>query len=156
MITKEDLQSGTLKALSLKEPYASMMLHGKIETRTWPTNYRGLVLICASQKRYTPDEIDHISNYQQRTAMSWKIQRTGSFAFVFDSTFHLGHAIAIGRLVDCRPMTWEDEEKTFVISRADLWCHIYEDVTAIEPIPFKGGQKWRNVSYDFIKQIKFK
>lgn len=40
-----------MKALSIKEPYVSMILKGKkvIETRTWKTNYRGKVLLCASK-----------------------------------------------------------------------------------------------------------
>lgn len=41
----------TMKALSIKEPWASMILSGKktIETRTWKTNYRGPILLCASK-----------------------------------------------------------------------------------------------------------
>lgn len=46
-----------IRALSWKEPYASLMLHGKIETRPWSTKYRGLVLVCASQKPYTEAEL---------------------------------------------------------------------------------------------------
>ena len=40
-----------MKALSIKEPYASMILSGKktIETRTWKTNYCGKILLCASK-----------------------------------------------------------------------------------------------------------
>ena len=39
-----------LKALSLKQPYANWVSSGKktLETRTWSTNYRGDILICAS------------------------------------------------------------------------------------------------------------
>jgi len=41
-----------MKALSIKEPYASMLRNGKktIETRTWETKYRGPILLCASKK----------------------------------------------------------------------------------------------------------
>lgn len=40
-----------VKAISLKEPWASLILKGKktIETRTWKTNYRGVLLICVSK-----------------------------------------------------------------------------------------------------------
>ena len=40
-----------MKALSIKEPWATMILKGKkvIETRTWKTNYRGKILLCASK-----------------------------------------------------------------------------------------------------------
>jgi predicted transcriptional regulator len=39
-----------MKAISIKEPYATLILQGKktIETRTWTTKYRGDILLCAS------------------------------------------------------------------------------------------------------------
>jgi hypothetical protein len=44
-----------LKALSLKQPWAELILQGKktVETRTWKTNFRGRFLIHASLQ---PDE----------------------------------------------------------------------------------------------------
>lgn len=44
-----------IKAISLKEPWASLILNGKktIETRVWKTNYRGKLLICASKSPKT-------------------------------------------------------------------------------------------------------
>ena len=43
------------KAISIKEPWASMIMDGKktIETRTWRTNYRGEIVICTSAKPKT-------------------------------------------------------------------------------------------------------
>ena len=40
-----------MKAISLKEPWASLVLEGRktIETRVWRTNYRGKLLLCASK-----------------------------------------------------------------------------------------------------------
>jgi len=40
-----------MKAISIKEPYASEILEGEktVEYRSWKTNYRGDLLICASQ-----------------------------------------------------------------------------------------------------------
>lgn len=40
-----------MKAISIKEPWASMILAGKktIETRKWSTKYRGKLLLCASK-----------------------------------------------------------------------------------------------------------
>ncbi len=39
-----------MKALSIKEPWATKIYTGEktIETRTWKTNYRGDILLCAS------------------------------------------------------------------------------------------------------------
>ena len=41
-----------MKAISIKEPWASLILNGHktIETRTWKTTYRGKLLLCASKK----------------------------------------------------------------------------------------------------------
>lgn len=41
-----------MKAISLWEPWASAMAMGakRIETRSWPTSYRGPLLICASKR----------------------------------------------------------------------------------------------------------
>ncbi len=40
-----------MKAISLKEPWASLILKGQktIETRKWSTSYRGKILLCASK-----------------------------------------------------------------------------------------------------------
>jgi hypothetical protein len=41
-----------MKAISIREPWATLIAEGKktIEVRSWPTKYRGELLICASQK----------------------------------------------------------------------------------------------------------
>jgi hypothetical protein len=43
------------KCLCIKQPYASWIINGekKLELRSWKTNYRGKILICASK---TPDK----------------------------------------------------------------------------------------------------
>jgi hypothetical protein len=130
--------SEKLLALSWKQPYAELMLKGKIETRTWNTNYRGWVLICASKQPYFTEQLRRISGGKQ-------LVRMGDFLAKINPGFE-GKAIAIGRLVDCRPMRKEDEDKCFVQFFPDLFCHVYEDVQAIEPIPWKGKQGWSEVS----------
>jgi hypothetical protein len=153
MITIDELKEGHILALSWKQPYAQLMLHGKIETRTWKTNYRGLVLICSSIKGYNSFQIEDISGNMNKIILA--ILRPDQDCAI-PSPYPFGEAIAIGRLIDCRPMVRVDEFKTFVLYRPSLYCHIYEDVTAIKPIPFKGSQKWQKVSQDIINQIKFK
>jgi hypothetical protein len=51
-----------MKAISLWQPWASLMAMGlkKIETRSWPTKYRGPLLIHAAKRKPTIDEIEHI------------------------------------------------------------------------------------------------
>jgi len=44
-----------MKALSIQEPYGSMILSGEktIETRTWKTSHRGDLVICVSKKPHS-------------------------------------------------------------------------------------------------------
>lgn len=141
-ITIEEIKGNKVLALSWKQPYGSLMLHGKIETRTWKTNYRGLVLICCSNSGYSFETILNISGEQQLRRMNYFLAQD----LRNKAGLRMAHAIAIARLVDCRPMKPEDENKTFVKYYPDLFCHVYEDVTPIEPFPWKGKQGWSTVS----------
>lgn len=51
MIYVISVQENKMKAISIKEPWASMIAYGykTIETRNWNTNYRGEILICSSK-----------------------------------------------------------------------------------------------------------
>lgn len=134
-----------LMALSWKQPYAELMLHGKIETRTWHTYYRGWVLICGSQSGYTSKQIENISGIIQKGRIHESLRNANIIG---------GYAIAIGKLVDCRPMQKEDEDKCFVEFYPDLYCHVYENVQAIEPFPWKGTQGWKEVDPETKNKIK--
>jgi len=134
-------------ALSWKQPFASAMLFGKIETRTWATPYRGWVLICTSKQPYNQETVESICGERLFIKMCQAMNKD-------TSTLDLnGYAIAIGKLVDCRPMTRNDEDRTFVKFRGGLFCHIYEQVKKIEPFPWKGQQGWKTVDQS-IYQIK--
>ena len=142
-----------LLALSWRQPYLDLMPHGKIETRTWSTSYRGWVLMCASKQPYKWHEVDMISGDEMADTI---------FGMMGSSTYQpiTGHALAIGWLDDCRPMTRADEGKTFVQYRVPaqkpLFCHIYRDVREIEPFPWKGTQGWKEVSQDVKDTIRFR
>jgi hypothetical protein len=96
-----------MKALSVKQPWASMIASGEktIETRTWSTNYRGDLLIVSSK---TP-----------------KIEPAG-------------YALAIVRLVDCRPMTERDQIRACCSIYPDAIAWIFEDVRPIPLFPVRG------------------
>lgn len=136
-----------IRALSWKQPFASLMLLGKIETRTWPTKYRGWVLICSSKVAYSEVQLFGISG----EAVTQKI-----FVSLFTTRIKeiKGSAIAIGRLVDCRSMRFSDESKCYVKYYPDLYCHVYEDVRAIKPFTWKGSQGWKKLSQDVINKIE--
>lgn len=152
-----------VRALSWKQPYAQLMLHGKIETRTWDTKYRGLVLICASKGEYSGNQIYDISG----RGLSHKV-----YSAVYPNERYrrpLGKAIAIGRLVDSRPMTKEDEVACYVqynepwqtrakngtLKTVQRWCHVYEDVVPIEQFNWNGVQGWKILDDKIKSKIKF-
>lgn len=133
-----------IRALSLKQPYASMMLKGKVETRSWATEYRGFVLICSSLKSYSEKELKEISG-DRFTA---EIKRLCNDQLTI---LPQGMAIAIGELYDCKPMWKEDEIQTFVLHSEGKFCHYYRNVFPIMPIPWKGNQRWGNVDKKLFK-----
>lgn len=102
-----------MKALSLKQPYASMVASGEktIETRTWATKYRGPILIVSSMSR------DLIAR---------------------GSRMILGFALCTANLVDCRPMTKADEKDACCEVYPDAVAWILSDVKPIQPFRLKG------------------
>ncbi|HOP03874.1 MAG TPA: hypothetical protein PL017_05565 [Tenuifilaceae bacterium] len=147
---KELLSSSKIMALSWKEPYASLMLHGKIETRTWPTKYRGLVLICVSKLPYSKQQVELISGVYQQNRLN-EILRKSDWKPATNS----GMAIAVGRLLECRAMKPVDEDDCFVSFNPNLFCHFYVDVNPIKPFPWKGKPGWKNVPQEIIRKIEF-
>lgn len=173
MITAKDIQEEKVMALSWRQPYADMMIAGKIETRTWPTNYRGLVLICASKESYLDSDIQNITGMGASFKFLAFFTRLPVGIEKRSYNFLKGHAIAIGRLVDCRPMAATDQTMTLVLYKKPwvetlcrgkkrqfkmveklLWCHVYEDVMPIEPFEWKGTLGWKTVSDDVKALIK--
>ena len=114
-----------MKALSLKQPWASLIAIGKktIETRTWSTNYRGKLLIVSSK---TFDK-----NYPYHNFLSLGLP--------------MGKALAIVEVVDCRKMKKEDEEAAGLPYRPDLYSWILSDIQKIEPFPVKGQLRFYEV-----------
>jgi hypothetical protein len=150
LITKDEVDMMPVRALSWKQPYATMMLYGKAETRIWPTDYRGLVLICSSQKGYNEMQLSAISGGIQVRRM-----REAMAAKRYPELD--GHALAIGRLHTCKPMgsyapkqdpadVEKVENLTFVRFFWDLFVFEFKDIRPIKPIPWKGSQKWRTIT----------
>jgi len=109
-----------MKALSIREPWASMFLaegeeRKSIEIRTWRTNYRGTILLCATAKSKGPLS---------------------------------GQAFAVGELVDGVPMTPEHEARAKGKCKPGAYAWIFSTVTRINPFPFKGMQSLCGVPID--------
>lgn len=135
-----------IRALTWKQPFAELMLPpvNKIETRIWPTNYRGWVLICAGKEGYSKNQVMDIAGFHNPV----RIEKA-----IGDRTQHFGKAIGLGFLSNCRPMVRTDESQTFVEYYSDLYCHIYSVVYPIVPIDWRGSQGWRTVPREVKEQI---
>lgn len=146
MINFDDVHytEAEVRALSIKQPFASMMLNGKrYETREWPTNYRGYVLLVASKAPYT---LYDLSKFSKMTTID---KMRGILSVDKFNELPLGVTVAIGRIVDCREMVKADEAEAFVQAPDQWdqkWVHEYADVTPVQAIPWKGVQKWRTLN----------
>lgn len=109
-----------MKGLSIRQPWAGFIANGSktIETRTWKTDYRGPLLICASAKR---DE------------RAWRADDPPICRLY-------SVALALVELVDCLPMTRLDEPRAMclIYPRANVFVleHLYR---LPKPLPAKGS-----------------
>ena len=122
-----------MKALSIRQPWANFIFEGsKIkEIRSWATNYRGDLLICASKapaeflKKCS--EVDDLGRYR-----------------VIDKEFHdsdymyFGKAFFVVELFDCRKMVKEDEEFSLVAFDPQLFAWSLRNIRPVKPFEVKG------------------
>lgn len=154
MITKNEIESTEVRALSWKQPYADLMLRCKLETRKWKTKYRGLVLICSSKISYNRAEINTISG-ENITKDIRRLYNILSAEKMMKGVNALnGKAISIGRLIDCRPMVKEDEKKAYVLFKEGLYVFEFTEVTPIIPFDWTGSQGWQILNEAKKEQIK--
>ncbi|VTU38484.1 ASCH domain protein [Variovorax sp. PBS-H4] len=87
-----------MKAISIRQPWAWLIVHaGKdIENRTWPTRYRGPVLIHAA-KGMTREEWEDAWTFAQGTGASPKAIAAG----ITRDTIERGGFVGIAELIDC-------------------------------------------------------
>ena len=138
-----------VKALTMKQPYASLMLQGKQETRTRKTNLKGWVLICAGKKPYSNEEHQDISGIKQYLRCAELV--ANDKIDISNRTY--GMAIAIGHLHNCRPMTPKDEDACFVRFQPHLFVWEFINVHPIIPFEWSGKLSWFDVDQETKKLI---
>lgn len=121
----------TVRALSWYQPYASLMLHGKQETRRYDTKVRGWVLICSCAKWWPSEIVNDISGLEQCARITEVIKAYPQH-FLYGLT---SKAIAIGYLYGARKMRedTDDENETFVAWRPNMWIWEFSNVHPINP-----------------------
>lgn len=117
-----------IRTICLYQPFASLMLHGKIETRMWKHDFkvRGKFLIYSSVKPYKERDVFELCGV--RMAQDIYLQ------LFSEPTKDLnGYAIALGTLKEYRDMKPEDESKCYVPYAPGRKCLVFEDVKRIKP-----------------------
>jgi hypothetical protein len=130
-----------MKAISLWQPYASLVAHRlkKNETRGWSTSYRGPVLIHAA-KKWTLEQAEELGGFLQFPEVWAAYPQIGA-------TPPLGAILAVARVVDVREMTaeWIDAQAALELAAGD-WQEgrfgwVLDDVRTLDtPIPCVGAQ----------------
>lgn len=137
-----------MKVLTIKEPYASIIMSGlkEYETRSWKTNYRGKIYIHASIK--IDDDLKSRKDLQK---------------LVYDNNITLkpGYILCEAYLDDCIYMNdmfiknVSDKEK--MVGRYELGRYAWHlsDIRVIEPVQAKGKLGIWNYEFD-VKYIRRK
>ncbi len=147
----KDINVDNIRKLALKQPYASLVVYSnKIETRTWYTHYKGYVLITSSKQPYSYNVVNQISGDKQLKRINTALE-----SIPLNIIRYNGYALGIGKLIDCRKMVEQDEDRCFVEYHPDLFCHIYEEFQPIEPFMIKNSMKWGKLTEEEINKIKF-
>lgn len=145
----------TLKALSLWQPWASLILHGhkQFETRSWFTDYRGELIVHAA-KQWKENQVGVLSS------LSFK------YKFIEEDLSKpphmitlLGKAVAVCDLVDCIPITHDFRARQTQLEldcgnwALGRWAWRLDNVRAIDPpIPIKGHQRLWNINPSILEQ----
>ncbi len=122
-----------MKALTLTQPYASLVAKGykKVETRSWSTHYRGELAIHAA--RTFPASARRLCEHEP-------------FCYALRCSAEelpLGAILAVCRLTDCFPITPgnlpPEPELSFGIYTPGRYAWVLEDVYMVDrPIPARG------------------
>lgn len=135
--------------LTLKQPYAGLMLLGKVETRTRNTEKRGWTLITSSAKPYDYFNVTQISGL--KLAMNIFIDLGEHGIPLLD-----GHAIAIANLTHTYGIHPEHDMTATYCRRNHLLLRkhygwVFEDLIRIKPFPIKGALGLWNANTEEIK-----
>lgn len=122
----------SMKALSIKQPWCNAILSGRktLEVRTWRTDYRGPLLLCASLKPHPhPEQIAPDAE-------------TGAYLRSLPLPPY-GAAVGVCRLVDCWEMEKQDEAAAMCRFNPEhgrpLYTFVLLDVQRIKPFPVRGA-----------------
>jgi hypothetical protein len=158
-----------IKCLTLHQPWATLMalaghpdpeirkLGKLIETRSWPTSYRGLLAITAS-KQWDDDEVYWVMKTDAPAAKVIR-ETLGAAGFRTLRDLPLGAVLCVGTLVNCirfnsgwRPDPPEWYYGNYAVGR---YGFVMQGMKALpEPMPIRGMQGLWNPPYDVAEQLE--
>lgn len=132
-----------MKALSLKQPWANMIVlkQKTIETRTWKTEYRGDLLICSS-KSIDSNMVNLILNESSSMVSKSVLEKP------------LGVALCVAELYDCVPMQTKHEVEAFCRIYHGAYSWMLRNVRRIKQFPVKGQLRFFDVDDEKITFVK--
>lgn len=145
-----------MRCISLWQPWASLIACGAktIETRSWPTNYRGPLVIHAAKKILTVGERWNLG------PIFWQAVEEHLDRATFEYPY--GCIVATARLVNCVcfpacaqlvEVATRPNERIFGDCSAGRYAWILEDVVALPaPISFRGAQGLFDVPDELLKK----
>lgn len=163
-----------MKCISLWQPWATAIALGskRIETRSWPTPYRGRIAIHAAKRRVVSELMDIQSSWEWRGALHLDSQPAllGDPLQVrgrhLPEILPFGAVVAIATLTDCRVSGsfTVNELRTWRGSHPYRWCEdqmgdfspgrfgwvLSGIIPLLTPLPWKGEQRWFDVPDDLI------
>jgi activating signal cointegrator 1 len=135
-----------MKALSLTQPWATLVAlrEKSIETRSWPTPYRGPLAIHAAKNLKPVGGLEGLKDLCQTPPFCDALVRAG---IAFAGELPLGAVVAICRLAYCVPVEEVDaiyspsrNERAFGDYSDGRFAWFLGDIVALpEPIPARGG-----------------
>jgi hypothetical protein len=143
-----------MKAITILQPYASLIACGakKIETRSWPTKYRGTIAIHAGLSHKYSGKVREAPFYEALCH-----DKNSNVCYKWDSmpdSLPYGIVIAIADLIDCIEINESHiyylklhlkdgvgNEYAFGDYEIGRYAWILDNVRKIDPVPAKGMQR---------------
>lgn len=156
MNLSDELYGREVRGLWLKEPFATLTaFHGKVETRSWSTNYRGLVLICSSLKPFTNRHLFAMCGDALCHDIRKRVQPEGKS---YGSMPQGGVAVCLTQLVEVRKL--QEHDTHFINWRSgpywatEAFAWIFDDVIPVKPVPLRGQLGMPRLSDEIKAQIE--
>lgn len=130
-----------MRVITLHQPWASLIAQGykQYETRSCPTNYRGLLLIHAG-KRPMDEAGELLCHVIKRSAVSSKLFMSDTLTGYRKEDYPFGCIVAVCQLADCIRMEREFINQQPDVERAVGWCATFRGEASPRKLAWETGR----------------